>query len=60
VIGSGDPSATGTFEMTSRMSQTFMFSLIAFSFIFLSLLWHRVRLSKLAEKVEQLKLQAMA
>lgn len=60
VIGSGDPTATGTFEMTSRMSQTFMFSLIAFSFIFLSLLWHRVRLSKLAEKVEQLKLQAMA
>ncbi len=60
VIGSGDPSAQGTFDMTPRMLQTFMFSLVTFTFIFISLLWHRVRLGKLAEKVEQLKLKVMA
>lgn len=60
VIGSGDPSAQGTFDMTPRMLQTFMFSLVTFSVIFVSLLWHRVRLGKLAEKVEQLKLKVMA
>ncbi|HWQ84221.1 MAG TPA: cytochrome c biogenesis protein CcsA, partial [Anaerolineales bacterium] len=59
VIGSGDPSAQGTFDMTPRMLQTFMFSLLTFSFIFISLLWHRVRLGKLADKVEQLKLKVM-
>lgn len=60
VIGSGDPSAQGTFDMTPRMLQTFMFSLVTFTFIFISLLWHRVRLGKLAEKVEQLKLKVLA
>jgi heme exporter protein C len=60
VIGSGDPSAQGAFDMTPMMLQTFMFSLLTFSFIFLSLLWHRVRLGKLAEKVEQLKMKVMA
>jgi heme exporter protein C len=59
VIGSGDPSAQGAFDMTPKMLQTFLFSLATFTFIFVSLLWHRVRLAKLSEKVEQLKLKAM-
>ncbi len=57
VIGTNQPGAEGAFDMTPRMLQTFLFSLLTFSFIFADLLWHRVRLGKLAEKVEQLKLK---
>jgi heme exporter protein C len=60
VIGSGDPNASGSFDMTPRMLQTFMFSLLAFSVFFVDLLWHRVRLGRLSDKVEQLKLKVMA
>ncbi len=60
VIGGGDPNATGTFDMTPKMLQTFMFSLLAFSVFFADLLWHRVRLGRLSDKVEQLKLKVMA
>ncbi len=57
VVGSGDPAATGAFDMTPAMSQTFFFSLITFTVIFVSLLWHRVRLADLSERVEQLKIR---
>jgi len=60
VIGGSDPSAQGSFDMTSKMLQTFMFSLLTFSFIFADLLWHRIRLGRLSDKVEQLKLKMMA
>jgi len=60
VIGGGDPNATGSFDMTAKMLQTFMFSLLAFSVFFADLLWHRVRLGRLSDKVEQLKLKVMA
>ena len=46
--------------MTPKMLQTFMFSLLTFSFIFVDLLWHRIRLGRLSEKVEQMKLKMMA
>lgn len=57
VIGSNDPGATGDFNMTAAMSQTFMVSLLAFTVLFVSLLWHRVRLGRLQDKVERLKLK---
>ncbi|MBE0699471.1 MAG: cytochrome c biogenesis protein CcsA [Anaerolineaceae bacterium] len=57
VVGTNDPGATGSFNMTPEMMQTFMFSLLAFSVLFVSLLWHRIRLGRLAEKVEQMKLK---
>ena len=59
VIGSGDPSASGSFDMSDPMKLTFFFSLITFSFIFADLLWQRIRLGQLSDKVEQLKLKAM-
>ena len=59
VIGSGDPSATGSFDMTPLMTQTFMFSLFTFTFIFIDLFWHRIRLGRKADHVEQLRLQTM-
>jgi heme exporter protein C len=43
--------------MTPAMRTTFFFSLVTFSWIFASLLWHRIRLGRLAEKVEQLRLK---
>jgi heme exporter protein C len=59
VIGSNDPSAQGAFDMTSRMLQAFMFSLLTFTFIYVTLLWHRVRLGRLAEQVEQRKMEML-
>jgi heme exporter protein C len=57
VIGSNDPGAMGKFDMTPPMLQTFLFSLLVFSVLFVVLLWHRIRLGNLAETVEQRKLQ---
>ena len=60
VIGSGDPTAEGSFDMTPRMLQAFLFSLLTFTFLYASLLWHRIRLGRLGEKVEQLKMKALS
>ena len=60
VIGNNDPGAEGSFSMTGPMRTTFFFSLITFSFIFVTLLWHRIRLGQLAERVEQLRLKLMS
>jgi heme exporter protein C len=57
VIGSNEPGATGKFDMTPPMLQTFLFSLFVFTLLFVVLLWHRIRLGNLAENVEQRKLQ---
>ena len=59
VIGGGDPSTTGSFDMTTKMLQTFMFSLLTFTFIFIDLFWHRIRLGRKADQVEQLRLKTM-
>jgi heme exporter protein C len=57
VIGNNQPGAEGSFDMTPKMLQTFLFSLFTFSVLFVDILWRRVRLGRLAEKVEQLKLK---
>ena len=57
IIGSSDPTAAGAFDMTPKMLQTFIFGLVTFTVLFFTLLWHRVRLGKLSERVEQLKLK---
>ncbi len=59
IIGSGAASAQGSFDMTTKMLVTFMFSLLTFSFIFADLLWHRIRLGKLAEETEILRLKTL-
>lgn len=59
VIGSGDPTAQGTFDMTPQMLHTLLFSLLAFTIFGLTLLWHRVRLGRMEQKVEQLRMKAM-
>jgi heme exporter protein C len=59
VIGTNQPGATGAFDMTPLMLQTFLFSLLVFSILFVDLMWHRVRLGRLADHVEQIKLKVM-
>ena len=59
VIGSGDPSATGTFDMIAPMAQTFAFSLVTFTIIFIDLLWHRYRLGQRSARLEQMKMKWM-
>jgi heme exporter protein C len=60
VIGNGDPTALGAFDMTTQMLQAFMFSLFTFTVLYVTLLWHRIRLQRLAEKVEMLKMKVMS
>ncbi len=59
VIGSGDPAAKGTFDMTGGMLTAFLFALFTFTVIFIDLFWNRIRLGRLGEQVEQRKLQVM-
>ena len=59
VIGTNEAGAEGDFDMTPMMLQTFMFSLLTFTFIFADLLWHRIRVGRLADKVEQLRLKTI-
>lgn len=54
VIGTGGSEKMG---MTGEMYFAMFFSIIAFSVVFVTIFWHRVRLGQLASKVEQLKLQ---
>jgi heme exporter protein C len=60
VVGSGDPSAEGSFDMSSKMLVAFFFSLFTYTFVYATLLWHRIRLQSLAEKIEQLKLKILS
>jgi heme exporter protein C len=58
VIGGGNDSAS-SFRMEPQMLQTMLFAIFAFSIIFVTLFWHRIRLGQFAEKVEQLKLRVI-
>lgn len=59
VVGTNQPGATGAFDMTPKMLQTFLFSLAVFTLLFVVLYWHRIRLGELSDKVEQLKMKVM-
>jgi len=59
IIGTASGAAKGSFNMTPLMLHTMFFCLFAFSVIFATLLWHRIRLGELAQKIEQLKLKVL-
>ncbi len=59
VVGSSDAGAQGSFDMTSNMQVAFFFALFTFTVFGVSLLWHRIRLGQLQNKVEQIKMQIM-
>lgn len=52
VIG-GSLGVGESFSMTPKMMQTFLFSLLVFSVLFIDLFWRRIRLGKLGDRVEQ-------
>jgi heme exporter protein C len=60
VIGGNQLWGQAQFDMTPRMIQTFAFSLLAFTFVFIDFMWHRIRLGKLSDQVEQLRLKRAA
>jgi heme exporter protein C len=57
VVASGDAGADGTFNMTGDMRLAFFFSLATFTVVGATLLWHRIRIGNLSQKVEQLKMK---
>lgn len=60
VVGSGDPTATGAFDMTPKMRVAFFFSLFTFTMVYATLLWHRLRLQDLSDKVEAIKMKILS
>ena len=57
IIGTGSTSSEGSFDMTPKMLATMFFTLGAFSVIFITLFWHRIRLGQLSQMVDQRKLE---
>lgn len=55
VIAAG--SGSSAFDMTPKMLQTFLFSLLVWTIIFIDLLWHRTRLGKVQDDVEQAQIE---
>ncbi len=58
VIGAQSAAAQGGFSMAGPMKTAFFFALFAFTVIFVDLLWNRIRLGFLQQKVEELRLKA--
>ncbi|MGD0751167.1 MAG: cytochrome c biogenesis protein CcsA [Anaerolineales bacterium] len=59
VIGNGGANGQGSFAMTSPMLATMFFCLFTFSVIFVTLLWHRVRLENLMVAVEERQMEVL-
>lgn len=58
VIGNGSAEAQGGFDMAPDMVTAMLFAFLAFTILFIDLMWHRIRLGQVEETVERLKLQA--
>jgi heme exporter protein C len=56
VIGSANGNQE-KMSMSGDMKVAFFFALFAFTVIFVDMIWHRLRLSDLQDKVEQIKLK---
>jgi heme exporter protein C len=59
IIGGAGSGSQGSFGMTPSMLMTMFFCLGTFSVIFVTLLWYRIRLGRLAELVDLLKLKLL-
>ena len=60
VVGSSNPTAQGAFNMNADMRVAFFFSLFTFTLIYITLLWHRLRLQEQMEEIEERKLTAIS
>ncbi len=59
VIDAGSSTAPGSFNMTPPMLATMFFCLFTFSVVFATLIWHRIRLGQLANRLEERQLEVM-
>ena len=57
VIGNESAAAQGGFSMSGDMVTAMLVSFAAFTIIFIDLMWHRIRIGGLQDKVEELKLK---
>ncbi len=55
VVGGSAGTPEGEFGMTARMLHAMIFSFVTFTFVYATLLWHRIRLEHLSDRVERLK-----
>ena len=60
VVGPSAATAEGDFGMSARMLQAMMFSFFTFTFVFVTLLMHRMRLERLSDRVNTIKARLMA
>ena len=59
VIGPSAGVPETSMGLTPRMLQAMMFSFLTFTFVYATLLWHRVRLARLTDRVNVLKARLM-
>jgi len=59
IIGPSASVPDTTIRMTSPMIVAMVFSFVTFSFVYGTLLWHRIRLQNLAERVNALKMRIL-
>jgi heme exporter protein C len=60
VIGTGSETAQGGFDMSGNMVVVLLFSIFTFSLLYAVLLYYRLQLENLRERVDDLKVQALA
>ena len=60
LFGPANPNAEGDAPLAPQMLQTFFFCLVFFTVLYVTLLWHRLRLANYADRVEQLKAKLMS
>lgn len=60
VVGSSAGVAQGDFGLAPRMAQAMLFSFGTFTVIFFTLMWHRMRLERLGQRVFALKMKLWA
>jgi heme exporter protein C len=60
VIGANNAGAQGEFDMTFTMVQVFLFSLLTFTVLFITLIWNRYRLGELSDEVDRERLRVSA
>jgi len=59
VVGSAAAEGQGGFNMSSQMTMTLIFCVVAFTVLYITLMYHRMRLGRAAHEVETLKQQLL-
>jgi heme exporter protein C len=60
VAGPSQADPSGSFDVTGRIRDTLFFNLFTFAVITVALVWHRIRLENLADKVMRRKIQVLS